>query len=252
LPLLYDIRYFYQSKINGSITTGIIPPFELTDEEVLFFHSKFVEIFDNSKSKYKPKSYLKKYNFEPKELWELRSDIFFEGYQIDPMAKWYTFIRTVRLSDYNKFEKITKVVRLAHDYYVLAELLTFFYIDAVDDKIFDPIDMFDGGKWRIGKCTECGREIKTQSSREKYCKSCKRKIVAGEGTKYKCYKCGKSFYKYVDGDEMVNKPFKNSKKSKDAVTETVTNVKLDYGRMTVYTQCECGALNYTTLEKGWS
>ena len=256
LPLLYTIRYFYQDKIQSFITGSILPPFPLTADEVSKFSILFPTIFYNAKKKYRAKKYLKKYPFEKQELWDIRDDIFHEGYDIDPMAKWYPFIKTVRVSDGNKFEKITKVVLLAHDYYILAELLTLFYRDAIADDIFDPIDMFDGGKWRLGKCKECGRETKVNSSRNEYCPSCKKKIVAGQGVKSKCYKCGKPFYKYIDGAEMVTKHFKSNKKYGKKYgpegSETVTNVQLKYGKAVIYTQCECGALNYQTIDKGWT
>jgi len=253
LPLLYEIRYFYQDELYNMLTTGIIPPFKLTEEEVRFFDRKFTEIFNNSKSKYKPRDLLKKYRLNKKDLLEIRSNLFHEGYFIDPMAKWYSFLKTIRIEDRDKFKRVEKSVLLAHDYYLLAELITLFYRDAIGDEIIDPEDMFDltGGKWKFKNCEGCGKKIRIKNHREKYCLSCKRKIVAGDGVKSKCYKCGKPFYKYIDGDEMVNKFFKGSRKSKESGFDTVTNVKLHYGRMTVYTQCECGAFNYYTLEKGW-
>ena len=93
--------------------------------------------------------------------------------------------------------------------------------------------------------------MRVKNSREKYCSFCKKKIVERSGVTSKCYKCKKPFYKYIDGDEMVNKPFSTSKKPKTSSFDTVTKVKLHYGKVVVYTQCECGALNYETIEKGW-
>ena len=253
LPLLYEIRYFYQDKMHGFITTGIIPPFKLTEEEIIQFSNKVAEIFDNAKDKYKPANYLAKYNLTKERLWEIRDNIFREGRQIDPMVKWYPFIRTIRQTDTRKFDDIKKVVLLAHDYYIIAELLTFFYRDATGEDILDPEDMSDlsGGKWKIKKCEECGITIKISNHTEKYCTACKVKFVEGEGIKSRCYKCDKPLYKYVDGDEMVNKYFKSNRKKIETKLDTITNVKLSYGKMTVYTRCECGALNYKEIEKGW-
>jgi hypothetical protein len=49
---------------------------------------------------------------------------------------------------------------------------------------------------------------------------------------------------------MVNKPFKSNRK-KVGGSDTVTKVKLHYGRVVIYTLCECGTLNYEAIEKGW-
>ena len=253
LPLLYQIRYFYHHKIHSFLTSGILPPFRLTKEQEKAYSSKFTEIFYDALKKYKPKKYLENFKLSGKELMECRDAIFLSGYNIDPMAKWYPFIRTIRLADEDKFKLIEKETLLAHDFYILAEILTFFYRDAVGIDILDPEDIFDGraGKWKFKNCQECNREMRVKNHREKYCSFCKKKIVERNGVTSKCYKCKKPFYKYVDGDEMVNKPFNSNRKPKMSSFDTVTKVKLYYGKVVVYTQCECGALNYETIEKGW-
>lgn len=252
LPLLYQVRYFYQEDIHSFRSSGILPPFEMDEEQVTAFSTDFAKFFYDALKNYKPKQYLKELGLDKEELVEIRDDLFISGHIIDPMARWYPFIRTIRLADDAKFKLIEKEVLLAHDFYILAELLTLFYRDAIGKDILDPEDIFDGraGKWKFKDCQECGQEMRAKNLREKYCLSCKRKIAAGEGVTSKCSSCNKSFYKYVDGDEMVNKPFKNNKK-KGNNSETVTKAKLHYGRMVVYTMCECGKLNYEVTEKGW-
>lgn len=252
LPLLYQVRYFYQEDIYSFRSSGILPPFKMNREQAVAFSSNFAEFFYDALKKYKPKQYLKGLGLDKKEFVEIRNSLFISGHNIDPMAKWYPFIRTIRLADDGKFKLIEKEVLLAHDFYILAELLTLFYRDAIGQDILDPEDIFDGrgGKWRLKDCEECGQEMRAKNAREKYCLSCKRKIAEREGVTSKCSKCSKPFYKYVDGDEMVNKPFKSNRK-KVGGSDTVTKVKLHYGRVVIYTMCECGTLNYEVIEKGW-
>lgn len=254
LPLLYQVRYFYQEDIYSFRSSGILPPFKMNEEQVIAFSTDFAKFFYDALKRYKPKQYLKDLGLDKKELVEIRDSLFISGHNIDPMAKWYSFIRTIRLADDSKFKLIEKEVLLAHDFYILSELLTLFYRDAIGKDILDPEDIFDGraGKWKLKDCQECGREMRINNAREKYCLSCKRKIAERDGVTSMCSnkECKKPFYKYVDGDEMVNKPFKSNRK-KASSSETVTKAKLHYGRMVIYTMCECGTLNYEVTEKGW-
>lgn len=254
LPLLYKIRYYYQDELSNIQSAGVLPPFKLTKKQAQTYSNNFEEIYEEALKTYEPAQYLKDSGLTEEDIINIRDRIFIAGHIIDPIDRWYPFIRTVRQNDYQKFKKIEKEVLLAHDYYILAEILTYFYRQATGKKALDPEDIFDGrgGKWKIKNCELCKKEIKVKNIQEKYCTTCKKKIAREQGVTYKCYKCEKPFYKYIDGDEMINKPFSAKKKkgvSKEA--EVTTLVKVQYGRTVIYTQCDCGALNFQILEKGW-
>lgn len=251
LPLLYEVRYFYQDKLYNMITSGIVPPFKLTDDEVMFFDRKFAEIFRASKPKYKPKEILNKYKLDKKDLYDLRDIIFHDGLFRDPMAKWYHFLKTIRIEDRQKFDRIEKSVLLAHDYYILAELITLFYRDAIGEDIIDPEDMTDltGGKWKYRTCENCKKKMRIVNHRQKLCTKCRTRFAHSKGVRYRCDKCGQPLLKYADGAEILNKIFTGKRKPNKK--ETVSSINLLYGKIRVFIQCDCGKLNHFEIDKGW-
>lgn len=254
LPLLYQIRYYYQGELFGLHSSGVLPPFKLTKEQAKHYNQDFPKVYYDALKRYKPKEYSEQLGLTANAILKTRDEIYIQGYRFDSLPKWYPFMRMVRKTDNWKFTSLVEnEVLLAHDFYILAEILTYFYRDLTGKEPLDPEDIFDGrgGSWKKRGCQKCGKEMKVGSSRERYCPRCKRNIIHNDGVTSKCYKCGKPLYKYVDGDEMANKPFKTGKKLAKNRPDVITQVKLHYGKATVYTQCECGALNYEPLEKGW-
>lgn len=253
LPLLYDTRYFYQDELYSSFSSGIAPPFKLSEEELKKFNLDLVGLFEELKGKFKAEKYLKKYKISEKELRELRDKFYIEGHRNDPMNKWYPFLRTIRRTDGDKFKNIEGSVLLAHDYYIFAELLTHLYKDAFGDKIINPEDIFDltGGKWKKRNCLKCKKEIKITNFHEKYCIDCKREIAQTTEASFKC-ECGAILFRFVESDEVVNKVYSAHKKSAETNLDLITDVKLDYGKMKIMAQCgKCGKLNMITREMGW-
>jgi tetratricopeptide (TPR) repeat protein len=253
LPLLYDIRYFYQDEISSHFSSGIAPPFNLSDEQLIKFNVDLIGLFEELKNDFKAVDYLKKHKITKKELRELRDKFYIDGHRDDPMVKWYPFLRTIRRIDDNKFKDVQGSVLLAHDYYILAEILTCLYRDAFDDEFIDPESIFDltGGKWKKGKCANCHKEIKKMNHWEKYCLDCKREMTQTTEESFRCRKCDEVLFRFVESDEAINKVFAGRKKSPENNLELITDVKLDYGRMKIMARCRCGELNMIIREKGW-
>lgn len=252
LPLLYDIRYFYQDELFSFFSSGIAPPFELSAKELKKFNLDLIGLFEELKDKFKAEKYLKKYDISEKELLELRESFYIEGHKIDPMRKWYPFLRSIRQMDTDKFKRVEGSVLLAHDYYVFAELLTYLYKDAFKIDIIDPEDMFDltGGKWKKKACEKCGKKIKIMNNDEKYCIDCKREIAKTTEASLRCSnpECQEILFRFIEGDEVVNSVFPQRKKPLDLITD----IKIDYGKIKIMAQCpKCGRLNIISREKGW-
>ena len=253
LPLLYDIRYFYQDEIYSFYSGGIAPPFKLSNEELKKFHLDFVGFFDELKSKFEAEKYLNKHDISKEELKKMRDKLYIDGQWGDPTSKWYPFLRTIRKADSDKFKDLKGSVLLAHDYYILAEILTYFYRDIFEDEIIDPESIFDltGGKWRKRQCLKCNKEIKIMNLHEKYCIDCKREIAQTTKSSFKC-ECGTTLFRFVESDEAFNKIYSSNKKYKETNLDLVAGTKLDYGRMKIIAQCgKCGKSNLITREKGW-
>jgi hypothetical protein len=255
LPLLYDIRYFYQDEIYNYLSGGIAPPFKLSGEQLLKFNLDLLGLFKELKNDFKASDYLKKHKISKVELRDLRDKFYIDGCQDDPMNKWYPFLRTIRRVDRNKFKDVMGSVLLAHNYYIFAELLTYFYRDAFDDEIIDPESIFDltGGKWRKRECEGCGKTIKIKNFDERFCFKCKKKAIETKEAKFVCAnkKCGRPLLKFADGDEIINSIFVHTKKNREGSLTMITDTKLDYGRLTIYIPCECGKLNIFSIDKGW-
>lgn len=258
LPLLYEVRYFYFHDMYSFVTTGVLPPFEMTEEEAKKYVGNWSEMYYHYLEKYKPKEFAKKLKVKKKPVREASHDIFIKGYRIDPIPRWYPLVKTIRSVDYDKFKLLEGKALLAHDYYAQAEILFFFYQDAFGTDIIAPEDIFDGriGQWKIKKCQKCNKETKVKNSGQKYCQFCQKTIANSKGVTFKCGKCGKPFYKYVDGDEVVDKPTRPVSKDEkhgrsSSLGEIITITRLGYGRMVVMAQCSCGRFNREIVEKGW-
>lgn len=252
LPLLYDIRYFYQDKLYNFLTPEIMPPFPLPSSEERFFHSNFAEIFKKAKEGYVAQKYLAKHPLTPQELITFRDKIFFQGSSIDPMEHWYVFLRTIRVMDSDKFSRVKGSVLLAHDYYILAEILTYFYKDAFDRNILEPEDIFNGhtGTLKQETCDQCGESFARKTKQEKYCRKCKPVIAKTTKGGVKCFKCNTVLFGFADGDEFINRVFSGGKKFTHE-TDMITDVQLNYGKMTAFARCRCRTINRIEVEKGW-
>lgn len=258
LPLLYQVRYFYFRKMFRFISSQVLPPYPITKEQAKNYLDTFSEIYYDFCKKYKPLEFAEKYKLDKRLVQETSHDIFVKGHIIDPVPDLYTFIRAIRRTDSDKLKHLKGKALLAQDYYIQAEMLQLFYKDAFGEDILALEDVFDGraGQWKIRKCKRCERDMKIENSRQKYCRSCRVVIANNKKVTFKCGGCGKAFYNYVDGDEVVDHPIRY--KSKDErygrklpAGETITITRLEYGRMIVMAQCSCGRFNREVIEKGW-
>ncbi len=250
LPLLQDIRYFYQPELYGQISSGVLPPDEF---EIEPFQDVLRSYEKNLKS-FKPTEYIKKHGFDKEEIKEIRDSIFIRAHWFDPMQDWYAFLRTIRTKDYsNYFKKIKGDVLLAHDYYIVAELLTFLYRDSFNDSILDPEDIIDGtgGKWKEGECANCGKKIKKINFRHRYCYECKINEKETRIDFHHCCKCNEVLLRYIDGNMVFEKISTHSKAKKGTLTKPI-QISLEYGKMHIEVICaDCDQINHIPLSSGW-
>lgn len=261
LPLLYQVRYFYFREMFSFTTSGILPPSEITEEQAKGYSDKFPEIYDDLLKSYVSQKFVETFKMDKRKVEEASHNIFIKGHRVDPIPNWYSLAKAIRSTDYNKFKLLQGKALLAHDYYIQAEILFLFYKDAFGAEIIAPEDILDGrvGRWKVKKCEKCGKETKVANGLQKYCQSCQKDIGNDQGATFKCINpdCGKSFYKYVDGDEVFDKPFsavtsnQKYRRTPTSTIKTTTITRLQYGKMIVMVQCSCGTFNREVIEKGW-
>lgn len=255
LPFLWNIRYFYQDEVFGFVSSALPPPLELSEEEKMEFRLNPRVTQERLKEIFIPHDWLEKHELSREAIKNTRDQLIRFGHWIDPMKNWYSFLKTIRLEDPNKFKWVEGDVLLAHDFYLLAEILTLFYKDCFGE-IIDPEDMYDGrgGSWKKHICEACKQEYKAKNVTEKYCEECKLKIINGGEVSIICT-CGEKLVKLADGDIFYNKTFYKKAKTfsvdgrKSAPVGIYT--KLLYGKMLFNAKCECGNSQIMTFDKGW-
>ncbi len=243
LPLLLELRYYYLPEVLGFATLKI---FNFDGE----YKPQTYEEWESDRDSYDAASLLSELSLNPEDIDVFRLDLLSIAHQIDPADSWYVFIRKLRRLHNYDFKRIKGNLRLAHDLYQMAEMLTKFLEKATGKDWVQPEDMFDltGGRWKDGYCLNCGNKFREKVMKEKFCNDCKGKMIATTVGSWKCKKCDKVLLKYVDANEIFNEMFHTAGKGQ----KKGLYINIEYGLVSLSVECSsCSTVNNKQISHGW-
>ena len=184
--------------------------------------------------------------------WRIR--IFIDGQNVDPLGifDWYVFMKNLKQKDQNKYSQIRGSALLAQDYYHIAELLTSILGKITKEKPMDLNDILDGtgGGWKERECKKCEKIFRIKNRNEKYCPECKKEVSGTTDGAWRCKKCDRVLYRYLDRNEIANNLFFHAK-TKNGSKNNETYTRLEYGLLTLICVCSCGTENVKRFDYGW-
>ncbi|MBI1833748.1 MAG: hypothetical protein HYR90_02890 [Candidatus Andersenbacteria bacterium] len=283
--LLLSIRYYFQPEIENQWierhTTSKIPEIigvtplyaqikKLSEEQhqsldrlrLLKYQGKSFQDQLKERELFDAVTALEKSPLGELQIFDWAVKFWMEGSDIDPLGgghEWRVFIKNIRRTTPQRLKRLRGLAALAQDFYVVTEILTDFLQAAGKKVSIHPFDIMDGqaGKWRRTSCELCGTEFEQSDFHERFCRSCKEKIVWDKALPagLKCKKCGNVLQRFSDGKNLFNnflgyKAVSNSETGRPERQITM-DVTLAYGSYILTITCPCGHVNELRKEAGW-